>query len=423
MPVKILMPALSPTMTEGNLVKWHKKVGDAVKSGDMIAEIETDKATMEVEAVDEGIIGKILIAEGTENVPVNSLIAVLLEDGEDASSLKGFEDAAPVAAAPAAASKVETPAPSKAVPAAPAPVMPAPKPATQNDGRILATPLARKVAQDRMIDLSQVQGTGPRGRIIRADLDSAPVGGRSASAPRAMGNVSITELDPPVQTQKLSNIRKIIAKRLTEAKQTVPHFYLTVECQLDTLMAVREDMNVGLDKPQRSSVNDYIIKALALACRDVPAANASFAEDHIKLYDRVDVSVAVAIPEGLVTPIIRGAELKGLEQISAEMKDLAKRARDGKLRPEEFQGGTISLSNLGMFGIKDFSAVINPPQGCILAVGAGEKRVIVKDGQMAIATMMNCTLSVDHRVVDGAIGAQLLEAFKGYIERPWRLFT
>ena len=419
MPVKILMPALSPTMTEGNLVKWHKKVGDAVKSGDMIAEIETDKATMEVEAVDEGIIGKILIAEGTENVPVNSLIAVLLEDGEDASSLKGFEDAAPVAAAP----KVETPAPSKAVPAAPAPVMSAPKPTPQNDGRILATPLARKVAQDKMIDLSQVQGTGPRGRIIRADLDSAPVGGRSASAPRAMGNVSITELDPAVQTQKLSNIRKIIAKRLTEAKQTVPHFYLTIECQLDTLMAVREDMNVGLDKPQRSSVNDYIIKALALACRDVPAANASFAEDHIKLYDRVDVSVAVAIPEGLVTPIIRGAELKGLEQISSEMKDLAKRARDGKLRPEEFQGGTISLSNLGMFGIKDFSAVINPPQGCILAVGAGEKRVVVKDGQMAIATMMNCTLSVDHRVVDGAIGAQLLEAFKGYIERPWRLFA
>ena len=428
MPINILMPALSPTMTEGNLAKWHVKEGDSITSGDVIAEIETDKATMEVESVDEGTIGKILVAEGTEGVAVNSVIAVVLEEGEDASAISDAPAAAPAPAAAASEAAAPVPAPA----AAPAPA-PAAAPATPSGGRIFASPLARRIAKDAGLDLGTVTGSGPHGRIVKADVESAIARGPApaaaeapaaaapaAAAPAASGPGAKQMADllgMSYRQEPLSGMRKVIASRLTEAKQTVPHFYLTVDCELDALLKTRKELNSRSDA-YKISVNDFVIRASALALKQVPAANASFDPEGILYYDHADVSVAVATPTGLITPIIKAAEGKGLAAISSEMKDLATRARDGKLTPEEYQGGTFSVSNLGMFGVKDFAAIINPPQGAILAVGAGEQRAVVKDGALAAATVMSCTLSVDHRVVDGAVGAQFLQAFKKLIEDP-----
>jgi pyruvate dehydrogenase E2 component (dihydrolipoamide acetyltransferase) len=430
MPINVLMPALSPTMTEGKLARWLKKEGDAVKSGQVLCEIETDKATMEVEAVDEGTLGKILVAAGTEGVKVNAPIAVILEEGESAAS----------AAAPAPAS-----APAPAVAAAPAPAA-APSARSvaapvADAGRVFASPLARRMAEQAGLDISAIRGSGPNGRIVKADIDAARAGGQAgrkpaaaaataapsaapaaaALAPAAVSAASLAAIGPH-KLVPLSSMRRVIARRLTESKQQVPHFYLTVDCVIDRLLAGRAALNAK--SPEKGpgafklSVNDFVIKAVAVALRQVPAANASYSDDGILMWDAVDVSVAVAIPGGLITPIIRKADAKGLAQISNEMKDLAARAKDGKLKPEEFQGGGFSISNLGMFGIKEFGAVINPPQGAILAVGAGEQRPVVKDGALAIATVMSCTLSVDHRVIDGAVGAEFLAAFKRIVEDP-----
>jgi pyruvate dehydrogenase E2 component (dihydrolipoamide acetyltransferase) len=434
MPVQVLMPALSPTMTEGKLAKWLVKEGDEVSSGDVIAEIETDKATMEVEAVEEGVVGKIVVAEGTDGVPVNEVIALLLEEGEDAGDLK---DAAASPAPKAEPKQEEAPAPKEE--AAPAPA-PAASKANGEDkgGRIFASPLAKRIAKQDGLDLSAIKGSGPHGRIVKADVESAKAGGgakaapaeKAAAAPQAAaaapapaaasgpGAKSMADmLGMEYEQEPLSSMRKVIAKRLTESKQTVPHFYLTIDCQLDELLKVRKDLNARSDA-YKLSVNDFIIRAAALALKKVPAANASYDESGILYYKHADVSVAVATPSGLITPIIKAAETKGLAEISSAMKDLATRARDGKLKPEEYQGGTFSISNLGMFGIKQFEAVINPPQGCILAVGAGEQRPVVKEGALAVATVMSCTLSVDHRVVDGAVGAEYLAAFKVLVEDP-----
>ncbi|MDR3438280.1 pyruvate dehydrogenase complex dihydrolipoamide acetyltransferase [Telmatospirillum sp.] len=421
MPIQILMPALSPTMSEGNLARWLKKEGDTVKAGDVLAEIETDKATMEFEATDEGTLGKILVPGGTQGVAVNTPIGLLLEEGEDASALAAVTPA-PVAAAtqtpavPIAPTPAPTPAPAPAAVAAQAPTAGA---------RIFASPLAKRIAKDAGLDLKAVAGSGPHGRIIRADVDRAIAGGVASpaaavplAAPAAKpAPVPVPEVGPAYTEVPLSSMRKVIARRLSEAKQTVPHFYLTVDCQLDKLLTLRTDLN-GRSDSYKLSVNDFVIRAVALALRKVPAANASFTETAIRMYTDVDVSVAVATPNGLITPIIKHADHKGLAAISGEMKELAVKARDGKLKPEEFQGGGFTISNLGMYGVKEFAAIINPPQGCILAVGAGERRPVVKDGALAIATVMSCTLSVDHRVVDGAIGAEFLAAFKKLIEEP-----
>ncbi len=423
MPIEILMPALSPTMTEGNLVKWHKSEGDAVVSGDILVEIETDKATMEVEAVDEGTIGKILIAEGTEGVAVNTLIAVLLEEGEDASAIANVS-AAPATAAPATAAPPAAPAPAEA--AAPAPT-PAAAPAPRVDGeRTFASPLARRMAAQAGLDIAAIAGSGPHGRVVKRDVEGALAGGAPAAAPAkapAAAPAPVGEAPgmPPFTEQPNSNMRKVIARRLAESKRDAPHFYLTVDCEIDALLTARKALNERSPEGEgayKISVNDFVIRAAALALRDVPAANASWTDAAIRVYRGVDVSVAVAIPDGLITPIVRGADQKGLATISNEMKDLAKRAREGKLSPEEFQGGTFSISNLGMFGIKEFAAVINPPQGAILAVGAGEQRAVVKENALTIATVMSCTLSIDHRVVDGAVGATFLGVFKKYVEEP-----
>jgi pyruvate dehydrogenase E2 component (dihydrolipoamide acetyltransferase) len=430
MPIDILMPALSPTMTEGKLAKWHKKEGDEVKAGDIIAEIETDKATMEFEAVDEGKIGKILVAEGTEGVAVNTPIAVLLEEGESASAAQ----AAPKAEARKAetpkveAPKAEAPKPAAAPAAAsatPAPAPAAPAPAAKSGDRVFASPLARRMAQQAGIDLKAVQGSGPHGRIVKADIEKAPKGSvmpaaaGKAAAPVAAGPGARQLADllkMPYRLEPLSGMRKTIARRLTESKQTVPHFYLTVDTEIDELLSLRKRLNDKTDA--KISVNDFIIRAVALALKKVPTANASFDDSGMMYYEHADISVAVATPNGLITPIVKQAESKGLTQIASEMKDLAARARDGKLKPEEFQGGTFSISNLGMFGVKQFEAVINPPQGCILAIGMGEQRPVVKNGVVVPATVMTCTLSVDHRAVDGAVGAQFLQAFKGFIDDP-----
>ncbi len=445
MPIKILMPALSPTMTEGTLATWHVKEGDEITSGDVIAEIETDKATMEVEAVDEGRVAKILVDAGTEGVAVNKVIAVLLEEGEDASALEGLslDGGAPPSSAnggtaPAAAA---VPAPAPVAPAAPATAAPAaatpPAAPAGGQGRIFASPLARRLASQAGLDLAALQGSGPYGRIIKVDIEAALAGGAtaapaatSAPAPAAPAAASPGATGPSAKEmadllgmayrqEPLSSMRKTIARRLTEAKQQVPHFYLTVDCRLDELLKVRKELNARFEKKGiKVSVNDFVIRASAIALTQVPAANASWDESGMMLYEHADVSVAVATPNGLITPIIRAAEGKGLAQISSEMKDLAVRARDGKLKPEEYQGGTFSVSNLGMFGVKEFAAIINPPQGCILAVGAGEQRPVVKDGALAVGTVMSCTLAVDHRVVDGAVGAEFLAAFKKLIEYP-----
>jgi pyruvate dehydrogenase E2 component (dihydrolipoamide acetyltransferase) len=419
MPIEILMPALSPTMTEGNLAKWLKNEGEAVKPGDVIAEIETDKATMEVEAVDEGKLGKILVPAGSQGVKVNQPIALLLEEGEDAAALAKAGTAAAKAPPPAAAPK-PAPAP-PAVAAAPAPQPPAAALVAAGERRF-ASPLARRMAQQAGLDLGRLNGSGPHGRIVKADIDAALARGAPAAKPTTAPPVAAPPAAPvfglPAFTeQPHSMTRKVIARRLVESKREAPHFYLTLDCNIDRLLQLRQEINAKREK-DKISVNDFVIKASALALKQVPAANASWTETAVRLYQVADVSVAVATPNGLITPIIRGADSKSLSAISTEMKDLAARAREGKLKPEEYQGGTFSVSNLGMFGIREFAAVINPPQGAILAVGAGEQRPIVKDNALAIATMMSCTLSVDHRVVDGAIGAEFLAAFKKLVEDP-----
>lgn len=416
MPINITMPALSPTMTEGTLAKWLKVEGDSVESGDVIAEIETDKATMEVEAVDEGVIGKILVEAGTENVPVNDVIAVLLGEGEDASSIVIPSGAQAKPSVVEESSQVAVKKdPSTLVANVPA--------VTRDDTkRVFASPLARRIAADKGIDLSTVKGSGPRGRIIKDDVMKGLEGDvKTVSSPHPVISSSHhqTNIYGMAYTEiPNNNIRKVVAKRLTESKQDVPHFYLTIECALDNLLTARKEMNDAARDAYKLSVNDFIIKASAMALKAYPAANVSWTDDAIHQYVNADISVAVSTPTGLITPIVKAAEQKGLVDISNEVKDLAGRAREGKLKPEEFQGGSFSVSNLGMFGVKEFAAIVNPPQGCILAVGAGEQRPVVVNGDIQIKTMMNCTLSVDHRSVDGAVGAEWLQHFKRNIENP-----
>ena len=445
MSIDIKMPALSPTMEEGTLAKWLVKEGDTVKSGDIMAEIETDKATMEFEAVDEGVIAKILIAEGTDNVKVGAAIAILAEEGEDASAVS----------APAA--KSETPEPKddqfKGRPEPTDPnktgseAKPAERTLTQAEdhgkpadagtsapaagGRVKASPLARRIAGEKGIDLSAVTGSGPNGRIVRADVDNAkpaaaasPAQAKSDAAPAAAAAPAPAPKpaqvpDIPHEASKLSNMRKTIARRLTESKQQVPHIYLTVDVQLDALLKLRGELNASLEsRGVKLSVNDMLVKALAQALIAVPKCNVMFTPDQLISFKRADISVAVSTPSGLITPIVVGADTKSLSAISTEVKDLAARAKDNKLKPEEFQGGTASISNMGMFGIKQFEAVINPPQGMILAIGAGEKRPYIVNGELGVATVMTATGSFDHRAIDGADGAQLMKVFKELVERP-----
>ena len=459
MPVNILMPALSPTMAEGNLIKWLKSEGDKVVAGDVIAEIETDKATMEVEAVDEGVLAKIIIPAGTDNVKVNELIAIILEEGEDASAIDTIilGQTATSTKQPSATnepahstSHMQKSSAESAIDHGDtadqqrhhnttsstantdlqtlstgdhAAVNPA-------DQRLIASPLARRIASHEGIELSHIAGTGPRGRIIKADVEKAitnvkaslpdAISSAATSFPKtvAQHNGSLRPGDgllPSFDEVKLSTMRKVIARRLTESKQSVPHFYLTVDIELDALLAMRKEINHALAESERISVNDCLIKASALALKAAPAANASYADTHIRQYHAADIAVAVAIDGGLVTPVLRDADSKSLSTLSLEMRGLIAKARAGKLTPEEYQGGTFSISNLGMYGIQSFAAVINPPQGCILAIGAGEQRPVVKNGQIGVATIMSCTLSVDHRVVDGAVGAEFLKHFKRLI--------
>jgi pyruvate dehydrogenase E2 component (dihydrolipoamide acetyltransferase) len=420
MSINILMPALSPTMTEGKLAKWHVKAGDSVKSGQVICEIETDKATMEVEAVDEGKIGQIVVAEGTEGVKVNAVIAVLLEEGETEVKAAPAPAAPPAAAAPKAEVAPPALAPKAEPASAPKPAAPAP-----SGNRIFASPLAKRIAADKGIDLASLKGSGPNGRIVKADVESAkPDAAAPAAAPKAAPKAPAPSAQPIFTApgdQRIPHtaIRKVIARRMLESKQTVPHFYLTMEYEIDALLAARAAINeVARKKDARVSVNDMVIKACAKALRDHPECNASWTEDEMIHYGAVDISVAVATDRGLITPIIRNADLKGAAQISIEMKDLAARAKVGKLKLDEFQGGGFTISNLGMFGIKEFAAIINPPQAMILAVGVGEERVVVRKGEMVIRNMMSCTLAVDHRAVDGAMGAQFMQTLKAYIEQP-----
>ena len=413
-------------MTEGKLAKWHVKVGDTVKSGQVVCEIETDKATMEVEAVDEGKIGQILVEEGTEGVKVNAVIAVLLEEGE--------KEAAKPAAAPATAAPAAKPADKPAAASAPAAAAPAPaaKPAAQpapssGGARIFASPLAKRIAAEKGIDLASLKGSGPNGRIVKADVENAKPGAApAAAAPKAAPKAAAPAAGgqpvfvAPGDTRVAhTSVRKVIARRMLESKQTVPHFYLTVDFEIDALLTARTAINAVVEKKgTKVSVNDMVIKACAKALRDHPECNASWTEDEMIQYGAVDISVAVATDRGLITPIVRNADMKGLAQISIEMKDLASRAKSGKLKLEEFQGGGFTISNLGMFGIRDFGAIINTPQAMILAVGAGEERVVVRKGEMVVRNIMSCTLAVDHRVVDGAMGAQFLQTLKAYIEQP-----
>ena len=414
MPIEILMPALSPTMTHGNLAKWRKKEGDKVKSGDVIAEIETDKATMEVEAVDEGVIGKILVSAGTNDVAVNSLIALLLEDGEDKATLDSYQPKAR-AAKPSEAAKTAV-ASAVAAPAA-ASTQEGESSAMQSKTRVFASPLARKIAQQQNINLANIKGSGPRGRIVKDDVLSG--GGRACGA-------VFTRNEREYEVVPVNNMRKVIASRLLESKQTIPHFYLTIDCNMDSLLEARESVNSHFEQIKsgnKISVNDFVIKASAMALRDVPSANVSWMGDAIYQYNNVDISVAVSIDNGLITPIIRSADHKSITEISNEMKSLAQRARTTGLAPHEFQGGGFSISNLGVFGIKQFNAIVNPPQGCILAIGATEKRAIVTENdKIEVASMVSLSLSCDHRVVDGAVGAQYLAALKKYLEAPLLMF-
>jgi pyruvate dehydrogenase E2 component (dihydrolipoamide acetyltransferase) len=451
MPINILMPALSPTMEKGNLAKWLKKEGDKVKSGDVIAEIETDKATMEVEAVDEGTIAKILVPEGTQDVAVNDVIAVLAGDGEDVKAAAGAGAAKPAASspppqkaaeAPAAAKPAPTPAPAAApaakttAPAAPAPQAAAPAPQTNGHGRIFSSPLARRLAREAGIELARINGSGPHGRVVARDVEEAR-SGKGLKAPAAapagapaiapgMSDQQIRALyeDGSYEVIPHDGMRRTIAQRLTASVQTIPHFYLTMDCNIGLLVEAREQINAAAPKDKdgkpayKLSVNDFVVKALALALQRIPNANVSWTEAGMLKHKHSDVGVAVAMPGGLITPIIRKAETKPVSVISAEMKDFAARARARKLKPEEYQGGTTAVSNLGMYGIKDFTAVINPPHATILAVGAGEERPIVKNGKIEVAQIMSVTMSCDHRAVDGALGAELIGAFKMLIENP-----
>jgi pyruvate dehydrogenase E2 component (dihydrolipoamide acetyltransferase) len=448
MPIELLMPALSPTMTEGKLAKWSKKEGDPVKAGDVIAEIETDKATMEFEAIDDGTLGKILVPEGAENIAVNQPIAILLEEGEDQAALATVPkpttmkaETPSAEAKPDVAPKPATAPPTPRMPEGvrPPPSAPAGAPlAKPADGRIFVSPLARRLAAQAQLDLRSVTGTGPHGRIVQHDVDAAIKRGPSraraadsaapavAGAAPAVATPAGTALskaqvfalagNTPYTEIPMTGMRRTVARRMVEAKTTIPHFYLTIDCEIDPLMRVRTDLvEAGGAK---LSVNDFIIKAAALALRKIPRANASYSDEAILLWNEVNIAVAVALDDGLITPIVKNADTKRLPEISAEMRDLGARARTGKLKLAEFQGGTFSLSNLGMYGIKDFAAVINPPHGCILAVGVGEQRPVVKNGALAVGTVMSCTLACDHRVVDGAIGAQYLAEFKKFIEHP-----
>ena len=431
MPIELKMPALSPTMEEGTLAKWLVKEGDSVKSGDLLAEIETDKATMEFEAVDEGTIAKILVAEGTDGVKVGTVIAMIAGEGEDASAAS-----APAASAPAekpADKPAEAPKPAAApAAAAPAPT-PAPQPATSGD-RVKASPLARRIAAEKGIELSALSGSGPNGRIVKADVEGAKPGAApaaqapaaqapsaaapAAEAPKPAGQPWYDD-SIPHELEKLSNIRKTIARRLTESKQQVPHIYLTVDIRLDALLKLRSQLNAALDvRGVKLSVNDLLIKALGVALEANPKCNVTFLGDQMVSYKRADVSVAVSTPTGLITPIIRDAANASVSSISTQMKELAGRAKEGKLQPHEYQGGTASLSNMGMFGIKQFEAVINPPQGMIMAIGAGEKRPYIVDDALAVATVMSATGSFDHRAIDGADGAALMKSFKELVEAP-----
>ncbi len=438
MPTPILMPALSPTMTEGTLAKWHVKEGDTVEAGDVIAEIETDKATMEVEAVDEGKVGKIIISEGTENVPVNEAIAVLLEEGEDASAIEASgasekqtktEPKEPDNAqrngnadqnANTSGDTVQSVRNNQSAAALAAP-------AKNGDGRIFASPLAKRLANEKGLDLRRIQGSGPHERIVKDDIMNAKVSDKAQSDPapsypqsrqgpdaRALADAYGLEYEAIPN----NNIRRVVARRLSESKQTIPHFYLTTECRLDNLLKARKEINEQANGEYKVSVNDMLIKSCAMALNKYPAANVAWTEEAILQFKHADISVAVATPNGLITPILKKAETKGFSQISREMKDLAGRAREGKLKPEEFQGGTFSLSNLGMYGISDFSAIINPPQSCILAVGAGEQKPFIENGEVKVGTFMKVTLSTDHRSVDGAVGAEYLQILKQYIENP-----
>jgi pyruvate dehydrogenase E2 component (dihydrolipoamide acetyltransferase) len=455
MPINILMPALSPTMEKGNLAKWLKKEGEKVKPGDVIAEIETDKATMEVEAVDEGTLAKIVVPEGTADVPINQLIAVLAGEGEDvkAAAAQAGAGAAPKAAtapkpsappaqpaqaAPAPAAKPATPPPpARAQPIAAPPAAPA-KPAADGHGRVFSSPLARRLAKDAGIDIARIAGSGPHGRVIARDVAAAK-GGAALKAPAALpAGATVPAIAPSMSDQQIralyeegsyevvphDGMRRTIAQRLTASVQTIPHFYLTVDCAIGKLITAREEINTTAPKDKegkpayRLSVNDFVIKALALALQRVPEANVSWTEGGMLKHKHSDIGVAVALPAGLITPIVRNAEAKSLSAISNEVKDLVARARARKLKPHEYQGGTSSVSNLGMYGIKDFTAVINPPQSTILAVGAGEERAVVRDGKIEAAQMMSVTMSCDHRAVDGALGAELIGAFKRLIENP-----
>ena len=416
MPVKILLPALSPTMTEGTLAKWLKKEGEEVHSGDIVAEVETDKATMEIEVIEDGKLGRILIAEGTEGVPINTPIAVILEEGEDDSALDTILTSEADALSPKAVdvSNVELPKSKSAAEE----LITAPN-AVKSGARIFASPLAKKMARQAGLDLAQISGSGPNGRIVKADIESTLLREKERASPTQATSATVPEVLPSAAATALanSNMRKVIANRLTESKQTIPHFYLSIDCIIDNLLEVRSDLN-SRSTIYKLSINDFVIRASALALRKVPAANASWTDEATILHSQVDISVAVAVKGGLITPIIFNAGGKGLSEISNEMVELAQRSRDGRLKPEEYQGGSFSISNLGMHGVKEFSAVINPPQSGILAVGAAEQRPIVENGALAIATVMSCTLSCDHRVIDGAIGAEWLAAFKGLIEDP-----
>jgi pyruvate dehydrogenase E2 component (dihydrolipoamide acetyltransferase) len=436
MPTKVLMPALSPTMTEGKLAKWLKKEGDKVKSGDVLAEIETDKATMEVEAVDEGTLGRILVADGTDGVAVNTPIALLLNEGEKPGALEAAvaeakkaapapKPAAPAAPAPQPQAPAQTQSQPQAAPPAPRPSAPAPAPAPMRSSgeRIFASPLARHIARDAGIDLASVSGTGPHGRIVRADVEAAAShGGARAGAVGGGVTAGLGKAFPPAPSEVVphSTMRKVIAKRLSESKQTVPHFYVDVDCEIDELLKLRAELNEMLPEA-KISVNDFVVRASALALMKVPEVNSSWGEDGMRRHKAADISIAVAIEGGLITPIVRSADKKGVAAISAEIKDLAGRAKSNKLKPEEFQGGTFSISNMGMFGVRSFSAIINPPQAAILAVATGEKRPVVKNDHLAVATVMTLTLSADHRVVDGAVGAQFMKVLKELIEHPLRL--
>ena len=450
MPINILMPALSPTMEKGNLAKWLKKEGEKVKPGDVIAEIETDKATMEVEAIDEGTLAKIVVPEGTADVPVNQLIAVLAGEGEDvkAAAAQAGAGAAPKAApapkpsttpaqaAPAPAAKPATPPAAQPIVVPPA-AQPA-KPATDGHGRVFSSPLARRLAKEAGIDIARVAGSGPHGRVIARDVAAAK-GGAALKAPAAVpAGATVPAIAPSMSDQQIralyeegsyevvphDGMRRTIAQRLTASVQTIPHFYLTVDCAIGKLLTAREEINATAPKDKegkpayRLSVNDFVIKALALALQRVPEANVSWTEGGMLKHKHSDIGVAVALPAGLITPIVRNAEAKSLSAISNEVKDLVARARARKLKPHEYQGGTSSVSNLGMYGIKDFTAVINPPQSTIVAVGAGEERAVVRDGKIEAAQMMSATMSCDHRAVDGALGAELIGAFKALIENP-----